>query len=121
MKVTYKEVEFDIRNPAGNQYLIGLALKTLETRFGERTAEVLEGLKKGDLPQRGRTADPLQKERNTVLSGLLKSADIKADMRSNAGREEALKALAAHMRLDMEALNVELDTRAVKMKEAVTA
>jgi hypothetical protein len=121
MKVTYKEVEFDIRNPAGNQYLIGLALKTLETRFGERTGEILEGLKRGELPQRGRTADPLQKERNSVLSGLLTSAGIKADMRSNAGRAEALSALATHMKLDQDALNVELDTRAVKIKEAVTA
>jgi hypothetical protein len=121
MKVTYKEVEYDIRNPAGNQYLVSLALKTLETRFGERTGEILEGLKRGELPQRGRTADPLQKERNSVLSGLLSSAGIKADMRSNAGRAEALSALATHMKLGMEALQVELDTRAIKMKEAVTA
>jgi len=121
MKVTHNEVEYDIRNPAGNQYLVSLALKTLETRFGDRTSEVLEGLKKGELPQRGRTADPLQKERNTVLSGLLSSAGIKADMRSNSGRTEALSALAAHMKLDSDALQVELDNRAVKMRESLTA
>ena len=121
MKLTYNEVEFDIRNSDGNSYLIGLALKTLETRFGDRTGEVLEGLKKGEMPQRGRTSNPLQKERNTVLSGLLNNAGIKVDMRSNAGRDEALKALAAHMKLDLEALQVELDNRAVKVRESMTA
>jgi hypothetical protein len=93
----------------------------LETRFGDRTSEVLENLKKGELPQRGRTADPLNKERNAVLSGLLSSAGIKADMRSNSGRAEALSALAAHMKLDSDALQVELDNRAVKMRESLTA
>jgi hypothetical protein len=121
MKVKYNEVEYEIRNPAGNSYLVSLALKTLETRFGERTAEVLEGLKKGELPHRGRQSDPLQKERNAVLSGLLSGAGIKADMRSNESREEALKALAAHMKLDMESLQTELENRAAKMREAMTA
>ena len=124
MKMTVNEVEFDIRNPAGLEYIRSVFLATMKQRHkdDEKIQNIVAGLTKGDIPKRGaHGGEGLGAERTAILRGFLKSAGITAELRSKEGKSAALEALAKHLNKTVEELQADLEVRAEKMKELSTA
>ena len=123
MKMTVNETEFDIRNPAGLEYIRSVFLATMKTRHkdDEKIESIVAGLAKGYIPQRGSKGGNQNAERTTILKGLLQSAGIKAELRSKEGKSAAMEALAKHLNKTVEELQADLEVRAEKMKELSTA
>jgi len=124
MKMTVNEVEFDIRNPAGLEYIRSVFLATMRQRHKDedKIQNIVAGLTKGDIPKRGaHGGEGLGAERTAILRGFLKSAGITAELRSKEGKSAALEALAKHLNKTVEELQADLEVRAEKMKELSTA
>ena len=123
MKMTVNEVEFDIRNPAGLEYIRSVFLATMKQRHkdDEKIQNIVAGLAKGYIPQRGSKGGNQNAERTAILKGLLQSAGIEAELRSKEGKSAALKALAEHLNKSIEELEADLESRAEKMREVMTA
>ena len=122
MKMTVNETEFDIRNPAGLEYIRSVFLATMKTRHkdDEKIESIVAGLAKGYIPQRGsKGGNGASAERTTILRGLLQSAGIEAELRSKEGKDAALKALAEHLNKSIEELEQDLESRAEKMREVM--
>jgi predicted component of type VI protein secretion system len=121
MKMTVNEVEFDIRNPAGVEYIRSVFLATMKQRHkdDEKIEKIVQGLTKGYVPQRGARGGAQNSERTAILKGLLQSAGIEAELRSKEGKEAALSALAAHLNKSIEELEQDLESRAEKMREVM--
>ena len=124
MKMTVNETEFDIRNPAGLEYIRSVFLATMRQRHKDedKIQNIVAGLTKGDIPKRGaHGGEGLGAERTAILRGFLKSAGITAELRSKEGKSAALEALAKHLNKTVEDLEADLSARAEKMKELSTA
>jgi hypothetical protein len=122
MKITVNETEYDVRNPVGVEYIRSVFLATMKTRHGdvEKIEEIVKGLVKGEVPQRGskgKSSDPLAKERTEVLKSLLTSAGIEANLRKNDERDAALTRLATHLGKTVEELTADIQARAEKRAE----
>ena len=121
MKMTVNEVEFDIRNPAGLEYIRSVFLATMRQRHKDedKIQNIVAGLTKGYIPQRGSKGGNQTAERTAILKGLLQSAGIEAELRSKEGKDTALKALAEHLNKSIEELEQDLESRAEKMREVM--
>lgn len=122
MKVTINNNEYDVRNPAGVEYIRNVFLATMKARHGdqEKVEGIIQDLVKGKVPQRGAKGG-FQKERTTILRGLLQSAGIDAELRSNEGKSAAMIALAQKQGKTVEDLETDIQDRAEKMRELATA
>jgi predicted component of type VI protein secretion system len=105
------------------EYMVNVFVATIESRQGkaddpqraERTAEVLQNLANGIVPQRGSkgsTREPWEAERTVILRSMLQSAGIEIALKGNENVEQAIAKLAAHYKRDLQELKDNLDQRA---------